>query len=104
MKLKQDNWSKWLLEASITDLWTANKFIRDPVGDGGRPRIPTLKVMNKYDKEIEITSNDEKAKIFAKSFFPPVPDSTHIPDNYEHPELLPDPASITREQVKWNIL
>src|SRR5271168_261835 len=31
---------------TAADVWTANKFIREPSGDGGSPRIPTLKVRN----------------------------------------------------------
>ena len=41
--------------------------------------------------------------LLSPSFHQPAPNSTHIPDNYEYPEPLPDPASITREQVR-NIL
>ena len=42
IKTKREDWSEWLLEAGTKDLWTANRYIRDPVGDGGRPRIPSL--------------------------------------------------------------
>ncbi|KAF8154924.1 hypothetical protein B0H34DRAFT_660765, partial [Crassisporium funariophilum] len=33
IKTKRESWSEWLLEANTKDLWTANKYIREPVGD-----------------------------------------------------------------------
>jgi hypothetical protein len=51
-------------------IWTANKYIRDPIGDGGSPRIPTLKTTNAEGEATEITDNQDKAKSFAQVFFP----------------------------------
>jgi hypothetical protein len=92
-----------LEEMTAADIWTANKFIREPVGDGGSPRIPTLKVRNQEGAEILINDNAEKARTFAKMFFPPPPP---IPDNYEmfeYPDPLPDPPRITVGQIHRHI-
>jgi hypothetical protein len=77
---------------TAADLWTANKFLREPAGDGGCPRIPTLKVRNQADKVILINDNEEKAKIFAKLFFPPPPLFQEGYKHFEYPEPLPDPS------------
>jgi hypothetical protein len=44
IQAKRHHWYNYLEEMTAADLWTANKFIREPVGDGGCHRIPTLKV------------------------------------------------------------
>jgi hypothetical protein len=43
-KAKTQHWATYLEEATEEQLWTANKYLAEPVGDGGRTRIPTLKV------------------------------------------------------------
>jgi hypothetical protein len=40
---KRSHWANYLEEMTVNDIWTANKYIREPIGDGGNPRIPTLK-------------------------------------------------------------
>ena len=40
---KQHHWRDWLEKATDPDLWTANKYISTPAGDGGKTRIPVLK-------------------------------------------------------------
>jgi hypothetical protein len=45
-KAKTQHWATYLEEATEEHLRTANKYLTEPVGDGGRTRIPTLKVNN----------------------------------------------------------
>ena len=81
------------------DIWTTNKFIKEPAGDGGCPRIPTLQTRNNAGNEMHINENGDKAKLFAKTFFPLPPP---LPANiltFEYPEPLPDPPQITKDQI-----
>jgi hypothetical protein len=81
----------------------ANRYIKEPSGDGGDPRIPTLKV-NESDGSIRnINTNDEKAKAFADSFFPKPPLVSSVPPNYAYPDPLPDPPPITNKQIEAQI-
>ena len=50
-----------------------------------------LKVINHMGEEELINDNKDKAKIFAKLFFPPPPTIPDDPRSYVYPELLPDP-------------
>lgn len=43
------------------DIWMANKFIKEPVGDGGSPRIPTLTTKDNTGADITISDNKVKA-------------------------------------------
>ena len=100
---KRRHWANYLEEMSASDIWTANKYIKEPAGDGGSPRIPTLKTKNAAGEEIPINNNADKAKIFAKLFFPLPPDTANEYENYEYPEPLPDPPQITLAQVQRHI-
>ena len=42
LSAKRQHWVSYLEDMLASDIWTANKYLRDPVGDGGTPRIPTL--------------------------------------------------------------
>ena len=86
---------------TANNIWTANKFIIEPAGDSGCLRIPTLKA--KDDRGNTILIND-KAKAFAKSFFPPPPPpAPPNQEHYEYPAPLPDPPPISKEQVLHHI-
>ena len=98
LKAKRQHWADFLEEASINDIWTANRYLKEPSGDGGSPRIPTLKV-NQEGNPLSINDNEEKAAIFAKTFFPPPPTTSTVPTDFVYPEPLPDPARINRRQI-----
>jgi hypothetical protein len=88
---------------SADKIWTANKYIKEPIGDGGSPRIPTLKVKNAAGIETLINSNEEKARIFAKTFFPPRPPNDNALEGEEYPVPLPDPPRITQNKLQRHI-
>jgi endonuclease/exonuclease/phosphatase family metal-dependent hydrolase len=103
---KRQHWTAYLEDMTSADIWTANKFIKEPAGDGGCPRIPTLKVKNDLGVETLIHDNKEKAKIFAKTFFPPPPPPPPQPDTqdqYDYPEPLPDPPPLNTRQLLSHI-
>ena len=103
IQAKRSHWANYLEDMTANEIWTANKYIREPVGDGGNPRIPTLKTKNAAGIEVSINSNEEKAKLLAKTFFPPPPIIVNDFTNFIYPEPLPDPPQITQEQLHKHI-
>jgi hypothetical protein len=100
---KRQHWEEFLENAAEQDLWTANKYLREPMGDGGKSCIPTLKVVDEGANRLvrEINTNEGKAK--AHLFFPKKPDVSRTPDDYEYPDPLPLPPPITPEQIECQI-
>jgi len=103
IQAKYQHWTNYLEEMDASGIWTANKFLKEPAGDGGSPRIPTLKVTNQDRQSTEVTDSQEKATLFVRTFFPSPPDDSNIPPEYNYPILLPDPPLITRQQIEQQI-
>ena len=101
---KKKHWTDFLEEASDRDLWTTNRYLKNPVGDGGKSRILTLKVKNEDGTLREVAANNEKAETLHKIFFPPKPDASSVPERYQYPCPLPSPPAITNEQVRRHVL
>ena len=100
---KRQHWSSYLEDMDASGIWTVNRYLKDPVGDGGNPRIPTMMTTDEEGRQIETNENQSKATLFAKMFFPPPPATTNIPQNYQYPTPLPDPPPITRCQIERQI-
>ena len=95
---KRQHWRDWLEKADDPDIWTAHKYTSSPAGDGGKSRIPVLKA-ERNAQETSATTNEEKSKILAKTFFPPrPPDDT--PLQFVYPKPICDFDPISREQIK----
>ena len=103
IQAKRQHWTNYLEEMTAADIWTANKFIRDPAGDGGCPRIPTLKTRNEQGLEVPVDDNEEKARTFVRTFFPLAPQLPMNQEQQEYPDPLPDPPPITQAQVRRHI-
>lgn len=104
LEAKRQHWTNYLEDMTAADIWTANKFIREPAGDGGCPRIPTLKIRNDGGAISSVNNNKEKAEAFARTFFPPPPPTMpDVIEHFEYPEPLPDPPQITKEQIQRHI-
>lgn len=89
---------------STAEIWTANKYLKELVGDGRLPRIPQLKMTNAAGRAISTEDNTSKANLLAKTFFPPLPDIIHNDDYLEdYPDPLPDPPIISKDQVAEHI-
>jgi len=84
---------------TANDIWTANKYLKEPTGDGGRPRIPTLRTKGENGADVKVTDNEQKANLFAKTFFPPPPIVSSVPKLYNYPSPLPEPPQISEEQI-----
>jgi len=103
VKAKRQHWAEYLEEVTENNIWATNRYLKEPSGDGGNPRIPTLKVKNNRGEEIEVNDNRDKAKYFAKTFFPPPPRTSAVPTQHEYPQPLPDPPAITKTQIAEQI-
>lgn len=98
---KKAHWAEYLEDMVAGDIWTANKYLKNPVGDGGIPRIPTIKTKDEEGREVEINNNEDKAKAFAKTFFPPPPAQPEDEDApYDYPAPLPDPPLPNITQIE----
>ena len=86
---------------TASDIWTANKYLKNPVGDGGLPRILTIRIKDDRGRDVEINDNEVKAKVFAKVFFPPPPEVPAVDEApFDYPEPLPDPLPPTGSQIE----
>ena len=82
---KKQHWDDFLEGLSSKDHWTAQRYATNPVGDGGKARIPTLKVADSARHIRSVTTNEEKSSIFSQIFFPKHPADNLIPANPDYP-------------------
>ena len=98
-KAKREHWQNWLEEATEGDVWTAHRYIKTPPGDGGRTRIPTLNGKADDGTPIIATTNQEKGELLAKTLFPPPPESSSVPADFNYPDPAEKWTPITREHL-----
>ncbi|PPQ73739.1 hypothetical protein CVT24_006959, partial [Panaeolus cyanescens] len=100
---KEEHWRLFLEEATEREMWIANGYLKSPVGDAGRPRMPSLKI-TREGQEVTIDTNDQKAESLAESFFPPRPAVVHPnPPLHEYPPALQANLPLTEDRVKAQI-
>jgi Reverse transcriptase (RNA-dependent DNA polymerase) len=61
------------------------------------------KTRNELGIETPVDDNEEKARTFVKTFFPPAPQLPMNQDQQQYPEPFPDPPGITQDQVGRHI-
>jgi len=98
-RAKQDHWTEYLEGLNQTDIYTANKYITTPYGDGGRTSIPALKIHSPNGTSLEAITNDEKSHALACAFFPPPPASSTVPQGYNYPPAVEQFAPFTEQEV-----
>jgi ribonuclease HI/exonuclease III len=99
VQAKKDHWTEYLEEMTAGDIWTANKYLKSPVGDGGTSRIPTIRTRDQEGNTTEISNNEDKARTFAKTFFPPAPQREMEEAPPEYPDPLPNPPLPSKRQI-----
>jgi hypothetical protein len=97
-RTKRQHWRDWLERAEDPDIWTAHRYTAAPAGDGGKSRIPVLKVI-RDGQDIVASTNEEKANLLARTFFPPSPPNEPS-TQFEYPEPACDFDPINKEQIK----
>ena len=84
-RAKTQHWQDFLEVAQGPDIWVVNQYISNPSGDGGQQCIPRLKVPQADGSTAEVTTNEEKVAAFHRSFFPPKPAVTSLPNDPDYP-------------------
>lgn len=100
---KQQHWEDFLETATEREMWIANGYIKSPVGDAGRPRIPSLQTKDQNGATHTHDTNEAKAFVIAESLFPLKLDTLNIPVNYPYPQPLNPATPISPERVKEHI-
>ncbi|KAJ3572016.1 hypothetical protein NP233_g3369 [Leucocoprinus birnbaumii] len=100
---KRTHWEDYLEQATEAEMWTANRYATEPVGDGGSPRIPTLSTKGPDGTTRQHITNEEKAEALGQAFFPRRPEQSTVPPNQHYPEPLQLRSEINEEQVLSNI-
>ena len=99
---KRQHWRDWLEKADDPDIWTVHKYMSSPVGDGGKSRILVLKATCNR-QEANVTTNEEKSSILAKTFFPPRPLEDTL-TQFAYPKPICDFDPISKEQIKRQLM
>ncbi len=97
---KCHHWCDWLEKALDPNLWAANKYITAMASDGGKTRIPNLKVSINGQEKVA-SMNKDKADMLARVFFPSKPSAevtTQAPTEYPPPAC--SAHKITRDQIR----
>ena len=97
-RTKRQHWRDWLEKADDPDIWTAHRYASSPPGDGGKSRIPVLK-LTRDGQESVATTNEEKSTMLATAFFPPKPPDEE-PLHFVYPEPICKMNHIARDQIK----
>ena len=98
-KTKKNHWQDWLEKATDPDLWTAHKYITAPPGDCRKMRIPDL-TFTDNEGQHHASSNKEKGRILAKTFFPNRPQENVVARLVEPPNPICKADPILRDQIK----
>ncbi|KAJ6570536.1 hypothetical protein DFH09DRAFT_1080093 [Mycena vulgaris] len=93
---KTSHWVKWLESLDVKDVWAAGRLVSGPPSDGGRARVPTLRVVDPVTHIVtEATSNEAKSKLFYKEFFPAKMAISSVPPNPVYPAPALEMAPIS---------
>jgi ribonuclease HI len=99
---KRQHWRDWLERVEDPDIWMAHKYTSTPAGDGGKCRIPVLK-LTRGDQESTATTNEEKATMLARTFFPPSPPNDS-PLHFVYPKPIDVLTPMHKEQIQRQIV
>lgn len=98
-RAKKEHWYSWLKSISASSIWTANRFISGPATDGGRARIPALRVMDELGMEREVRDNKGKSAALFSTFFLPAPAQNTRDSNSSYPPPKAPFKNITNAQI-----
>ncbi|KAF5310641.1 hypothetical protein D9619_008098 [Psilocybe cf. subviscida] len=95
---KAEHWVDWIEGLDASTVWTAGQMATGPASDGGRARVPSLKVDGK-----EITTNAGKSVALFDAFFPKPPLQMSVPQGYSYPRAKWTFLPVTDQQVDQSI-
>ena len=93
------HWIDWLETIFPQQIYTANKYVINESSDASCARIPTLKTSTN-GKPSMASTNIDKAKALATSFFPSAPSSTSIPQDHEYSILVSGLWYFSHHQIR----
>ena len=88
-RVKESHWRSFLEELTGTELWTAHRYVTNPVGDGGKARVLMLQVMDPSSVACSLVSNEEKSAALSWLFFHKKPAKSFVPPEALYPLHLP---------------
>lgn len=100
---KQEHWLSWIAQTDAENLFTLHRFISSSASEGGKARIPGLKVKDENGDEKIVTTNEEKSKALYECFFRKPPEHPEVPQDHEYPPEVEEFQNITELQVDRNI-
>lgn len=100
-KAKAEHWADWLENLEELDVWVMSRMVGGMSTDGGRMRVPTLETCDPVTKTVidRAESNEEKSRMFFKTFFPPKPATNINFDEAHYPPAKWKFQPITDEQI-----
>jgi len=101
---KEQHWKGFLEEITGMELWESHHYVSNPVGDGGKVRIPTLQVIESSRVTRSISSNKEKGAILSCMFFPEKPAQSLVPTEAEYPDQVTYSFRPTMAQLRCCIM
>lgn len=100
---RSNHWFDWLENISAKDIYIANKYLTSEPSDFSKSCIPALKIARDDVKTI-VVANNQKAKILAETFFPPLPTHELFPPGSQYPTPLETTPYLTRKHILQTIL
>lgn len=94
---KEEHWKSWLEDVNARQIYMANKYVVTEPSDFACDRVPDLKDPS-TGGGMKATTNEEKALLLAKSFFPLPPAAVTIPSS-AYPEPIPDLPFFSRTRI-----
>ncbi len=98
-RVKAVHWTTFLEGMMGKELWSANWYISNPIGDGGKQHIPTLKVVNGSGEPVELCTNAKKGAAFGNIFFPNRPMASLVLLDPTYPPSVKYKFELSREQL-----
>jgi len=96
---KCQHWWDWLEKGDDPDLWTAHRLVSSSGSDGGKTGIPVLAYKD-GDKACTASTNHEKGRVLARSFFPAKPCSDSSLSGYKYPKACLHAGKVMQEQIR----
>lgn len=95
----KNHWTTWLEIITSRQVYLANKYVTNDPSDYATTRIPMLKT-TKNNAPALASTNDSKTEALTKSFFPPPPPTSQVPEDYDYPRPLPGVKFFTRQRIR----
>ena len=97
-KMASDHWTNWLENISPSQIYVANKYVTEDPLDASCTCIPALRSSTAGISTLA-TSNTDKARLLADSFFPHLPSTSSVPPNFVYSTPVPGFRSFSRQQI-----